>query len=137
MNLSQTRWYLRLSLFLLLIGLSFPAQAPAQQAPKIPIGRKAELTWIAPQDTDVVKYKAYFTSSRVDSVVFNEWWKGNISDSSMYQIEMKLPIGTGYCELIAIDRSNNFSGRSNKAYYEITDPPPGNPSGLIIRVLHE
>jgi len=112
----------------------------AQDYVQIPTGATIQIKWIAPADTDVVEYRAYWMdlNSTINSVtVINEWYTNNApqdSTDSMYLYEHHLPLGRGMVEMTAKDRSGNESDRSNAVYYDIVDEKPGAPSMVIIRI---
>lgn len=118
-------------LLMLLVGIIIGQDNPV----RIPKGSRVKLLWIAPPDTDVVKYRLYYTQDACDSLDFSNWYVANDSTSQCNTIlTLPLKLGFGYVELAAIDLAANMSLRSNKAYFTIYDPPPGSPLIIELRV---
>lgn len=125
---------LKLLKFTLMIG-SFvfisvlQAQTTPATAVDIPLGSEVQALWIAPADTDVVRYNLYLTGTSSEQIVpITHWYLSNTAqDSCSYSLILNMPIGPGVADLTAVDRAGNESTHSNKVYYIITDPAPGPP----------
>ena len=122
------------TIFTLMIGsFAFTSALQAQTTPgtaiAIPLGSEVQALWIAPADTDVVRYNLYLTGTTSELVVpITHWYLSNTAqDSCSYTLIPSVPIGPGVADLTAIDRAGNESVHSNKVYYIITDPAPGPP----------
>jgi hypothetical protein len=127
----------KIILLTLLLASFALAQAPTDTTVIIPKGSKVWLHWIAPPDTDVVTYRIYAThAAGVDSLTLTTWYQeyGNsLRASAVYNLP--LPIGEGYFDMIAIDRTNLRSVRSNKARYKIIEIAPGAPLIVQLQIM--
>ncbi len=124
-------------IILLTLLLASFALAQTDSTVVIPKGAKVWLHWIAPADTDVVAYRIYATSiGRIDSLTISTWFveNGDIGKQSTIY-DLPLPVGGGYFEMIAIDRTNLRSLRSNRAYYNIIEVAPGAPHIVQLQIM--
>jgi len=102
----------------------------------IPKNAKVVLKWDPPADSDVVKYRMYYTQALTDSITISEWSTTNTDTIRCNSIfEIPLLLGNGYVELSAIDLAGNISDRSNKVYFVVVDPKPGAPFIIELKVL--
>jgi len=113
-------------------------QVSEQERLRIPQGSEVILEWIAPPDTDVVQYQAFWKDSTnhvADVLTINKWLVLTPpSDSSFCEVSYtaNLPLGRGQISMIAIDRSGNKSEESDPFYYFISNTPPAAP--LFVRI---
>jgi hypothetical protein len=128
--------------FILMIGsFAFTSVPQAQTTPEtaiaIPLGSVVRVTWIAPPDTDVVKYNLYLTGTHGEQLVpITHWYLSNtIQDSCSYSMTLSMPVGPGVADLTAVDRVGNESAHSNKVYYIVTDPIPGPPLLFQLKIV--
>lgn len=124
-------------LLLLMSLLAISALAQTDTTIVIPKGAKVWLHWIAPADTDVVAYRIYSHSLYgKDSLTITSWFQEStdkLKSSAVYT--MPLPVGPGYFDMIAIDRTNLRSALSNKAKYEIIEVAPGAPLIVQLQIM--
>lgn len=135
-------WKLLCVLLTLLIGsFAFTSTPLAQTLPEtavvIPLGSTVRATWIAPPDTDVVRYNLYLTGTSYERTVgITTWFTANTNpDSCTYQLDISIPLGPGVADLTAVDRSGNESAHSAKVYYMVTDPAPGPPTMFEFKLV--
>ena len=113
----------------------------AQDYIQIPVNATIQVRWIAPPDTDVVEYRAYWVgmdSAANDTTHIRKWYTNNAPGdmtNSMYLYEQHLPLGHRFVEMTAIDWNGNESDRSNTVYYKIMDIRPGAPGSIMIKVI--
>jgi len=120
---------------ILVVGnFAFTPAAQASDADSIltlPLNSVVTAQWIAPPDTDVVSYRMYLTGQTTvyTNITFVDNWYTSNSDPGecTYIMPLSVPLGLGYAELTAVDRSGNESARSNRVYFRIIDPAPQAP----------
>jgi len=119
--------------FFVILGLGFNVFA---QQPNIPQGSEVRLQWIAPPDTDVVKYIAYFSSDSCHTnfmaMYINEWTE---QDTCEYRYNLHLDLGEWCIAMTAVDRAGNESKPSEPFFFNVMDAPPGRPSCVIIKLI--
>jgi hypothetical protein len=112
------------------------------QSVEITKGSYIELSWIAPADTDVVQFNAYWIhdSDTVLTRIYPEHWQVTTSPRDLKAtipfIDVVLPLGAGHVRMTAIDRSGNMSRFSeSRADYIVVDARPNPPMLVRIKVL--
>jgi len=121
------------------LALQFLGSFAHAQEVMIPKGALVEIAWIAPPDSDVVAYRAFFASSKGDTIKLDitQWSAASTPGlSAITTGTISLPLGKGNLRMIAIDAARNKSRFSDvPALYEITDGAPGTPVIIRIKVL--
>jgi len=126
--------YLMLIALILLVSLS----GAIGQIPTFNTGEFVRISWIAPADTDVVQYNAYFINQSTEHtttvVEMDEW----TTDTAASKANYTLALVAGEYELLltAVDRAGNESVPSEAFRFTVTsDLPPGRPLSVIMELV--
>lgn len=124
-------------LLVILVTMVLLAEAIGQ-IPTFRTGDFVRISWIAPADTDVVKYNAYFinqSESHTTTVVEIKDWT---SETSASKSNYTLALVAGEYELLltAVDRAGNESLPSDAYSFTVfNDLPPGRPLSVIMELV--
>jgi hypothetical protein len=128
----------KMIIILVSIALLMPFTGVIGQVPTFNTGDFVRISWIAPADTDVVQYNAYFINQSTEHtttvVEMNEW----TTDTEASKVNYTLALVAGNYELMltAVDRAGNESLPSDTFSFIISsDLPPGRPLSVIMELV--
>ncbi|HOT98888.1 MAG TPA: fibronectin type III domain-containing protein [bacterium] len=128
----------KMVLILVSIAMLAPFTGALSQSPTFKTGDFVRISWVAPADTDVVKYNAYFinqSNEHTTTVVeMTEW----TTDTEASKANYTLALVAGNYELLltAVDRAGNESLPSDAfTFAVINDLPPGRPLSVVMELV--